>query len=151
MVSQLLEPANNSMPLSHNCHQYITYNLNIRRPLPELERASLQLQSPMPSNPASPKPSNPDTPPGIQASRHPSIPDCRNPLFDYLKGVTAGPSRGPQGISGRQSSSPPLTPPGPQIGAPACTGVPNSSFDKHPSIQASTPRVTEVGGRGGSL
>ena len=60
--------------------------LDIRRPLPELERASLQLQSPMPSNPASPKPSNPDTPGGIQASKHPSIPDCRNPLFDHLKG-----------------------------------------------------------------
>ena len=26
---------------------------------------------------------------------------------------------------------------GPQIDAPACTGVPNSSFDRHPSIQAS--------------
>ena len=73
---------------------YLSLYIYIRRPLPELERASLQLQSPMPSNPASPKPSNPDTPPGIQASRHPSIPDCRNPLFDHLKGVTAGPSRG---------------------------------------------------------
>ena len=74
--------------------------IHIRRPLPELERASLQLQSPMPSNPASPKPSNADTPRGIQASRHPSIPDCRNPLFDHLKGVTAPPSRTPQASTG---------------------------------------------------
>ena len=54
--------------------KYIAYNITyIRRPLPELERASLQLQSPMPSNPASPEPSNPDTPRGIRASKHPSI------------------------------------------------------------------------------
>ena len=82
----------------------------IRRPLPELERASLQLQSPMPSNPASPKPANPDTPRGIRASKHPSIPDCRNPLFDHLKGVTGGPSRTPQGISRRQTLSSPPSP-----------------------------------------
>ena len=81
---------------------------NIRRPLPELERARLQLQSPMPSNPGSPKPRNPDTPPGIQASKHPGIPDCRNPSFDHLKGEALGPSRGPQGISGRQTLSPPM-------------------------------------------
>ena len=54
----------------------------------------------MPSNPASPKPSNPDTPRGIQASRHPSIPDCRNPLFDHLKGVTARRNPGPQDATG---------------------------------------------------
>ena len=82
----------------------------IRRPLPELERASLQLQSPMPSNPASPKPANPDTPRCIRASKHPSIPDCRNPLFDHLKGVTARRKPGPQGISGRQTPEPPHAP-----------------------------------------
>ena len=112
----------------------------IRRPLPELERASLQLQSPMPSNPASPKPSNPDTPRGIQASKHPGIPDCRNPLFDHLKGEALSSRRTPQGSTGNSSQAhpePPHPPLGPQIGAPACTGVPKSSFDRHPSIQAS--------------
>ena len=53
-----------------NIH-YINIYIYIRRSLPELERASLQLQPPMPSNPASPKPSNPDTPRSIQAFKHP--------------------------------------------------------------------------------
>ena len=113
---------------------YLCADTLIRRPLPERERARLQLQSPMPSNPASPKPSNPDTPRGIRASKHPSIPDCRNPLFDRLKGATAPPRRGPQAFSARQTSSPhmlPFAPLGPQIDAPACTGVPNSSLE-HP-------------------
>ena len=94
----------------------------------------------MPFKPALPQPSNPDTPRSIQASEHPSIPDCRNPLFDHLKGVTVSPSRGRQGSTGDVSQAnpePPHPTPGPQIGAPACTGVPNSSFDRHPSIQAS--------------
>ena len=62
---------------------------NIRRRLPELERARLQLQSPLPSNPASPKPSNPDTPSGIQgfqASKHPRLHES---LIRHLNGVTA--------------------------------------------------------------
>ena len=125
------------------------YIYNIRPPLPELERASLQLQSPMPSNPASPKPSNPDTPPGIQASRHPSIPDCRNPLFDHLKGVTAGPSRGPQGISGRGAPAPPpfplalklVLPPARECQMAHLTGNrhPSIQASEHPGIQASIP------------
>ena len=124
---------------------YIYTHIYIRRHLPELERASLQLQSPMPSNPASPKPSNPDTPPGIQASRHPSIPDCRNPLFDHLKGVTAGPSRGPQGISARGAPAPPpfplalklVLPPAQECQKAHLTAIRAS---RHPSIQASGPR-----------
>ena len=44
--------------------------IDIRRPLPELERASLQLQSPMPSNPSSPKPAILTH---LEASQHPSI------------------------------------------------------------------------------
>ena len=103
----------------------------------------------MPSNPASPKPANPDTPRGIRASKHPSIPDCRNPLFDHLKGVTARCKPGPQGISGRQTSSPhmlPFAPLGPQLDAPACTGVPNSSFE-HPVSPSRThmpPKAFQV-------
>ena len=85
----------------------------IRRPLPELERARLQLQSPMPSNPASPKPSNPDTPRGIRASKHPSIPDCRNPLFDHLKGVTDPSRRTPQDATGDFSIRTLTSPPSP--------------------------------------
>ena len=46
----------------------------------------------------------------IQASKHPSIPDCRNPSFDHLKGEALGPSRGPQGISRRQSPRRPSPP-----------------------------------------
>ena len=45
--------------------------LKIRRPLPELERARLQLQSPRSFNAASPKPPDADTPPGIQARQPP--------------------------------------------------------------------------------
>ena len=70
----------------------------------------------------------------LEASKHPIIPDCRNPLFDHLKGATAGPSRGPQGSTGVHSRSdlgPPPLPLGPHIDAPACTGIPNSSFE-HP-------------------
>ena len=111
----------------------------IRRPLPELERASLQLQSPMPSNPASPKPSNPDTPPGIQASRHPSIPECRNPLFDHFQGVTDPCRRTPQGISARQTLSPPTSPLALKLVLPPAREcqMAHLTGNRHPSIQAS--------------
>ena len=121
-------------------YMYIYIYMYIRRPLPELERASLQLQSPMPSNPASPKPSNPDTPRGIRASKHPSIPDCRNPLFDHLNGMSLIRHRPPQaatGVHSRSDLEPPPPRPGPETGAAAPTGMPKSSFDGHPSIQAS--------------
>ena len=46
----------------------------------------------------------------LEASEHPSIPECRNPLFDHLKGVTACCNPGPQGISRRQTLSPQPSP-----------------------------------------
>ena len=113
----------------------------IRRPLPELERARLQLQSPMPSNPASPKPSNPITHPGIQASRHPSIPDCRNPLFDHLEGATARRHRGPQDVTGHLSMrtlSPPPPPLVLKLALPPTREcqMAHLTSNRHPSIQA---------------
>ena len=117
----------------------------------------------MPYNTASPKPCKPDKSQGIQASRHPSIPDCRNPLFDHLKGVTDPCRRTPQGIS-RRGPPAPLPPPlalklvlpparesqmphltgnrHPSIRASehpgihsACTGMPNGSFDRQQAPQ----------------
>ena len=76
----------------------------------------------------------------LLATEHPSIPDCRNPLLDHLKGDTLSSRRTPQNSTGGCSPANPEPPPpplGPQIGAPACTGVPNGSFERHPSIQAS--------------
>ena len=102
--------------------------VNIRRPLPELERASLQLQSPMPSHPASPTPFNPDTPPSIQESIIAWIPHST-----ILKGSQFAPTANFR----LQTSRPPTLPPAPSNGAPAFTGMSNSSFDKHLSIQAS--------------
>ena len=119
----------------------------IRRPLPELERARLQLQSPMPSNLASPKPSNPDKSRGIQAFRHPSIPDCRNPSFDHLKGEALGPSRGPQGISrcGPPAPLPSPWPPnatqgGPNVAPMSHKSIPDNQKDEHPGIKSSIPQ-----------
>ena len=93
----------------------------------------------MPSNPASPKPSNPDTPRGIQASKHPSILDCRNPLFDHLKGVTDPSRRGPQGISRRQTLCPPTPPLAPKLALPPAREcqMAHLTGNRHPSIQAS--------------
>ena len=76
----------------------------------------------------------------LEASEHPSIQVSLTAGIPYsiiLKGPQlrpAGVHRGPQAFSGRQTSSPhmlPFAPLGPQIDAPACTGVPNSSLE-HP-------------------
>ena len=80
----------------------------------------------------------------LRASKHPSIPDCRNPSFDHLKGEALSCRRGSQDAAGdfrAANFEPPHPPLGPQIGAPACTGVPNGSFDRqqapqHPGIRA---------------
>ena len=80
----------------------------------------------------------------LEASKHPSIPDCRNPSFAHLKGEALSSRRTPQGIHRGfldADPEPPPTPLGPQIGAPACTGMPNGSFDRqqapqHPGIRA---------------
>ena len=97
----------------------------------------------------------------LEASKHPSIPDCRNPSFDHLKGVTAGPSRTPQGILGWQTLCPPTPPLALKLVLPPARECqmahltsnrhPSIQASEHPGIQASIIQVPEVGGRGGSL
>ena len=79
----------------------------------------------------------------------PGIPDCRNPSFDHLKGEALGPSRGPQGISRRQTLCPPTPPLAPKLALPPAresqmahlTGnrQPSIQASEHPGIQASIP------------
>ena len=126
-------------------------NIVIRRPLPEHERARLQLQSPMPSNPASPKPSNPDTP---QASEHPSIQASLTagiPYSTILKGThfwAAGCHRG-------FLDAEPEAPPHPPWPSNWCSRLHGSAkkliwqASEHPGIQASGhPRINPSGLRG---
>jgi len=128
---------------THVWHSYgCAWSWLIRRPLPELERARLQLQSPMPSNPASQSLRILTL---LEASEHPSIPDCSNPLFDHLKRMSLIRHRPPQGsTAGQTPSSPqpalalkPELPPLQECQEVHLTGIRAS---RHPSIQASGHR-----------
>ena len=72
----------------------------------------------------------------LEASKHPSIQASLTagiPHSIILKGSQLAPA----GDFSTSNLEPPRSTLGPQIGAPACTGMPNGSFDRHLSIQAS--------------
>ena len=80
----------------------------------------------------------------LQASERPSIQASLTagiPHSIILKGKHLAPAGRHRGFQPAELLLPPHPPLGPQIGAPACTGMPNGSFDRqqapqHPGIRA---------------